>query len=340
MKKITAIIASIITSLTLALSCGAEANSVGAAEDVSPYLKKASAWANKNIVLEAGEKESDMLVIANCKYNGNSAYKNYCADLKDYIIENMDGFGNEEWLRAALTMVCAGGETTLDGDTDIIHSAVFLNDKLSTAEELSWALIIVGEADAKPLTTVVNTADSLIYKLLQLQKEDGSFEGENRVIATAYALNALSYFTKTNDNAKAAVPVITDTLAAMYKNGEITDCRELSAAISGLTSSGINVLTDSRFEGISRKLTKLMNKDGGYGEVKGDPSQPEATIAAYYGLISAVSGAAAKPVTMDEAAGMMGAFLNMFIVLLLIFGVIAVMNLIRKKREKDGKTDE
>ena len=339
MKKITSAVAAAFTSLSLVISCGAEANTVGSANDLSSALGKASSWANKNITLEAGSEYSDMLVIANCKYGGNSSYKNYCADLQSYIEKNMDSFDNAEWLRTTLTMVAAGGSTTF-GDTDIVHSAVFLNEDLTSAEELAWSLIIVGEADAKPLTSVVNTADSLIYKLLSHQQEDGSFDGENKVISTADSLMALSYFTKTNDSAKAALTKTADSLASMYKNGEISSCTELSSAISGLTASGVNVLTDERFGGIEKKLIALMNDDGGYSEISGGESEPQTSIAAYYAFISAVSGAAAKPVTMDEAAGMMGAFVNMLIVLLLIFGVIVIMNLIRKKREKDGKKDE
>lgn len=328
MKKILTILISALTCILLTFSCGAEA--VANTTDLTSSLNKISAWCNKNISLSAGNAESDLLVIANCEYGSDSSYKAYTADLQSYIENNKSTFDNSEWTRVILTMVSANGETVF-GDTDIISLGIFNNDKIASTEDYISALVVIGEADAKPSANAINTADTLIYKLVNEQAENGSYN--NDIVETANAVHALSYFTKSNENAKNALAKAESYIAEKYSAGEIDTCEELSAVIVGLTSSGVKINSDERFDGITKRLIALMNDDGSYSETN-------ETLTAYFALAAAKNESKSSPVTMDEAAGMFGAFANMIIVLLIIFAVMLIMGAIRKLREKKGKKDE
>lgn len=374
-KKITAVLITVCLCLQTAITAFAQTDASKSAEDAQKWLTANIGSAS------AGTAESDWSVISASLLNGNYKNEAYADALRKYVktqYNNAMSGKATEWHRIALALRASSAtsdmKVELDDGTiiDLINSGVFFNENLGRQgiNGFLWGLIAVNETGTEASETAVYSTADIIDEILSKEIDGGGFAMSGTSPdpdVTAFAVRALYPYRNGNNAVKSAVERALTKLSEMqlesggYSSWGTENCESTAQVLIALAYAGIDVKSDTRFiknsNTVLSALTAYRNSDGGFAHEKGAESGIIPTYQTLYALAVYCSKTELTPPTgsqtetttsqkpseaaADTLKGYGNAFFNIALIFALIFGVLIVNDMVRRRKaRKNGENPD
>lgn len=335
--------------------------------DILKICKDIADYAENSISIEtAGSSASDWLVYSRALAGRDT--DGYLEALENYVREKYKEKGGldltTDYCRVSSVISALGGNPneiayTESDNINLFYDGIFNNPDLGRqgVNAYIWALIAINECNAIPPENSINSADKIIYSLLLSELSGGGFAVQGNSAnpdVTAQALRALAPYAGDNTDVKDTLERCAKLLVSMknsdgtYSSFGVPNLETTAQVTIALTALG-GGFDDSIFDLtnennlISACMKFYSDKNGVKGFRHTDADGEINVTATAQGLEALTAylnykGIAFEPEetnALEELSSGFGAYVNIALIMLLIFVLLLVMERVAKRRKKE-----